>query len=325
MFGYIYKTTNKLNGKIYIGQKKSEKFLHEKYLGSGKILHQAILENGKENFSIELLEECDTSEQLNEREIYWISFYNSTNPEIGYNLSKGGYVPRLSGIHNGFYGKHHSAETRAKFKLRKKLCGEEHPRFGKHLSEEAKKRISDKNRGRIKTPEEKQKRLETMNKHGGYGWWIDDEYRQKLSLSQQGRNDWAQGTIWINNGNQTKMIHPDQLDKYISQGWVRGRLRMSEEQKKKIGDAVRGHTAQNKGTIVINKNGIEKFILPDDIDTYLNDGWDRGRAPISEETRRKISESARSRPKGESRVWITDGINNKRVTKDDLEEFLNNG
>lgn len=227
MFGYIYKTTNKRNGKIYIGQKKSEKFLAETYLGSGKLLRQAVLKNGRENFSVELLEKCDTSEQLNEREIYWISFFNSTDPEIGYNMSNGGYVPRLSGIHNGFYRKHHTQETRAKFKLRKKVYGQEHHRFGKHLSEEAKKRISDKNRGRIKTDEEKQKRLDTMDKHGGYGWWITDEYRQKLSQSQRGKNDWTKGTVWINNGNRTKMIQPDQLDEYLLQGWTRGRLKMS--------------------------------------------------------------------------------------------------
>lgn len=38
MYGYIYKTTNLINGKIYIGQKKSEKFLGINYLGSGKRL-----------------------------------------------------------------------------------------------------------------------------------------------------------------------------------------------------------------------------------------------------------------------------------------------
>lgn len=42
MIGYIYKTTNLINGKIYIGQKRSKKFLKERYLGSGKILKKAI-------------------------------------------------------------------------------------------------------------------------------------------------------------------------------------------------------------------------------------------------------------------------------------------
>ena len=52
MYGYIYKTTNLLNNKIYIGQKKSNEFLHEKYLGSGKYLLNSIRKHGKENFII---------------------------------------------------------------------------------------------------------------------------------------------------------------------------------------------------------------------------------------------------------------------------------
>lgn len=276
MFGYIYKTTNNVNGKIYVGQKKSEVFLDNKYLGSGKLLHEAINEFGAEQFSVEMIESCRTPEQLNEREIYWISFYNSTNPEIGYNMSKGGYVPRLSGIHNGFYGKHHSQETRAKFKLRKPLRGEEHPRFGKHLSDEAKKSIGDKNRGRIKTQEEKQKRLETMNEHGGYGWWIDDSYRKKLSESNKGKNTWAKGSIWINNGIDTKMIHEEDLASYEAVGWRRGRLSLTTEQKEKISRSQKGTQAFNKGSIRMNKDGKNTFVSEDKIEEYLSIGWERG-------------------------------------------------
>ena len=54
MYGYIYKTTNLLNSKIYVGQKKSNIFLEEKYLGSGVRLNSAIKSYGKENFTVEL-------------------------------------------------------------------------------------------------------------------------------------------------------------------------------------------------------------------------------------------------------------------------------
>lgn len=90
MYGYIYKTTNKINNKIYIGQKKSDVFLAEKYLGSGVRLKSAIKYYGKENFSVELVDTADSLEKLNEKEIYYISYYSSTNPEIGYNISFGG-------------------------------------------------------------------------------------------------------------------------------------------------------------------------------------------------------------------------------------------
>ena len=79
MYGYIYKTTNLVNGKIYIGQKKSTIFLGEKYLGSGIELVNAIKKYGKENFKVELIEELPTKKKLDEREIYWIDKYNSRN------------------------------------------------------------------------------------------------------------------------------------------------------------------------------------------------------------------------------------------------------
>ena len=89
MYGYIYKTTNLRNNKIYIGQHKGQTF-DPYYYGSGTWFKRALKKEGKENFKCEILEVCDTAEMLNEREIYWIEFYQSRNSEIGYNLAKGG-------------------------------------------------------------------------------------------------------------------------------------------------------------------------------------------------------------------------------------------
>lgn len=90
---YIYKITNNINNKIYIGQTNhtlSER-LHQHYLDSKKQhrknrpLYQAINKYGIENFSIELIEE--TNNPL-EREIYWIEYYGSF--KNGYNATIGG-------------------------------------------------------------------------------------------------------------------------------------------------------------------------------------------------------------------------------------------
>lgn len=83
----IYKTTNIINDKIYIG--KDEKN-DSKYLGSGKILKAAIKKYGRLNFVKEILEKCNTREELCEREKYWIQLYNSQNTQIGYNIAMGG-------------------------------------------------------------------------------------------------------------------------------------------------------------------------------------------------------------------------------------------
>lgn len=85
MFGYIYKTTDLLNGKIYIGQHHASAFT-TKYIGSGKKLRLRIKEIGMKNFKVEMIEACDTQKLLCEREIYWIKYYNSCNDEIGYNI-----------------------------------------------------------------------------------------------------------------------------------------------------------------------------------------------------------------------------------------------
>jgi hypothetical protein len=83
----IYKTTNNVNGKIYIGQ---DYYNNPKYFGSGLIIQRAIKKYGIDSFKKEILERCKTQEELNEREIYWIAFYNSCDKKIGYNISHGG-------------------------------------------------------------------------------------------------------------------------------------------------------------------------------------------------------------------------------------------
>ena len=83
----IYKTTNLINGKFYIGKDANNR---DYYLGSGSILNKAIKKYGKENFKKEILEKCNSLEELCEREIFWIKELDATNETIGYNIAKGG-------------------------------------------------------------------------------------------------------------------------------------------------------------------------------------------------------------------------------------------
>lgn len=84
---FIYKTTNKVNGKKYIGLCTRD---DKNYLGSGKLIKEAIKKYGKKNFEREILEECDNFNTLCEREIYWINKYDAVNNDNFYNLSYGG-------------------------------------------------------------------------------------------------------------------------------------------------------------------------------------------------------------------------------------------
>ena len=92
----IYLITNKINGKIYIGQTKNLKRRitdhfkkkSEKIISTSK-LYKAIEKYGKDNFDIKIIDKC-TKNDVDEREIYWISYYDSTNSKIGYNITPGG-------------------------------------------------------------------------------------------------------------------------------------------------------------------------------------------------------------------------------------------
>jgi len=119
----IYKTTNLINGKYYVG--KDEKNNSE-YLGSGLLLNKAIKKYGRNNFTKEILETCVTKKELNEREIYWIKELNAVKD--GYNIALGGsggdtytnnpnlpeIIEKLSGENNHFYGKKHTNDSKDK-------------------------------------------------------------------------------------------------------------------------------------------------------------------------------------------------------------------
>lgn len=88
----IYKIQNLINGKIYIGQSVSieKRWAAHRYAGRNKKdnypIHKAMVKYGVENFSFEIIELCD-KDQLNEKEVYWISVYDSY--KNGYNATPG--------------------------------------------------------------------------------------------------------------------------------------------------------------------------------------------------------------------------------------------
>jgi hypothetical protein len=83
----IYKITNLINSKIYIGKDTTS---DPKYFGSGILIRRSIQKYGLENFSKEVIDTADNKEELAGKEKYWISEYNSIDKNIGYNISKGG-------------------------------------------------------------------------------------------------------------------------------------------------------------------------------------------------------------------------------------------
>lgn len=220
MYGYIYKTTNLLNGKIYIGKKKGK--FTENYKGSGKYLKNSINKYGEENFKVEVIEYCETLEEQNKKEKYWITYYKNQNAEI-YNIADGGdggdifsCLPeeQLQNI-----------KDYISYCSKNGICGVK----GTHLSMQAK---------------------------------------QNHSKSMIGKN---KGKIWITNGTNCKHILPEELEKYISLGYKRGRKVTNKE-----------FTAWNKG-LTKDDSRVAKYCRKPG--TYNH----------SEETRRKISENRKGK------------------------------
>lgn len=143
MIGYIYKTTNKLNQKVYIGKHQSSEY-DEKYFGSGKILRRAIEKYGLENFSNEIIDTADTDDELNEKEKYYIKYYKDLYGKDCYNLANGG--------DGGDVFKYQSPEHKQQFvdkmtAINKQRCNTED--FKNKISVATSKRYQDINERRL--------------------------------------------------------------------------------------------------------------------------------------------------------------------------------
>ena len=114
----VYKITNKITGKVYIGitnQGAGARYRHHWYearIGEPAPIHRSMAKYGEENFTLEIIDFADTYKELKEKEKYWIKQYDSMNREKGYNLTEGG---------DGTFGRLHSEET--KEKMRQKAIG----------------------------------------------------------------------------------------------------------------------------------------------------------------------------------------------------------
>ena len=93
--GKIYKYTNLINKKVYIGQTKTTlENRHKKHLSQlsdNTYFHRALKKYGENNFKLELIEDNIPLSQLDNREKYWISYFDSFyTTGKGYNLTEGG-------------------------------------------------------------------------------------------------------------------------------------------------------------------------------------------------------------------------------------------
>ena len=91
--GVIYKITNKINGKIYIGktfQDVNVRFIQHFKINEPTLIHKAMIKYGIDNFSLDIIYSSPDINDINNKEIYYINYYGSRDKSIGYNICKGG-------------------------------------------------------------------------------------------------------------------------------------------------------------------------------------------------------------------------------------------
>jgi len=148
MYGFIYITTNKINGMKYIGMCKSSKPKEADYLGSGTHFKKAVKKYGKENFVREIVEECQTFEQMCLAERSWISKFSANSSDDFYNITAGGFGGCSQSMKS--FWKQFTKEERKQLRKwnKKDNSGTNNPMYGKVHSEETKKKIGSKSKNR---------------------------------------------------------------------------------------------------------------------------------------------------------------------------------
>lgn len=288
MFGYVYLVRNKVNGKMYIGQKHSDVF-DPTYYGSGVYLKRALNKYGIENFEhVKVLEWCETKESLDRAEKYWIDYYGAVESPEFYNLAKGG-IGTIAGSRRSDIFKAKVAITTgkriwkdsSKLKISRSICGRVWINNGTvekqvteedykvlinqgfvkgrlPFSEEQLKKFSEKKRGRCYESEESLKRRsEKMTGEGNpfFGKTHSDKQRETWKVMRR-------QMIWMNKDGKNTTVHPDQVEFYLSQGWVKG--------------IVRNTPPNNLGKVCINNGFRNKYVGADEVDFYLSQGWTKG-------------------------------------------------
>ena len=249
--GYVYKITNTINNKAYVGISihEPEKDRIQKHLsGQGnRIIARAIKKYGKDAFTYEVLEENVFDEFLPDLEVAYIANYNTVAPH-GYNLTYGGdhKVPsedtrrkmseahknpsaetrrKMSEAHKGKKlseehrrkiseagkGRKHSAETRRKMSKARK--GEKNPNFGKSPSAETQRRLSEIRKGKKHSAETRRKISEAHK-----GKTFSAETRRKISEVQKGkklsaetRRKMSESAKGKNKGEKNPNFHPQHI------------------------------------------------------------------------------------------------------------------
>ena len=201
----VYKITNKVNGKIYIGKHQTER-VNDEYFGSGKRLKYAISKYGRANFVKEILHVFDTEDEMNVKEAELVSEEFCKRDDT-YNLCSGGKGGWGFINQNRLWSteKHKKASSLnfAKAKEKQILLMRTDPQYRKELFSKTMKNLRPLDfSGQTHTDETKLK------------------ISKKLKIAQLGEKNSQFGSRWITNGLENRKIKVD----IVPEGWYYGRV-----------------------------------------------------------------------------------------------------
>ena len=218
-YHYLYKTTNTINKKFYVGIHSTNN-LDDGYLGSGRYLKRSVKKYGEENFIVEKLEFFDNREALIGREIDYVNKTFLSDP-LCMNLMTGGLCAPTSNIgskrseESKVKMRDHASNKEANEKLR--WLEKNDPVWIAKKSDKLRKAKTGKKRPDIKNSEFNFKGLhhtEESKKN------ISKNLREYFKCS----GSKVLGTIWIMKGEESKKTRPEDLNDFIAMGWKRGRI-----------------------------------------------------------------------------------------------------
>lgn len=224
MYYLVYQTTNTVNNYIYVGVHITSN-LDDGYLGSGKLLARAIAKYGADKFERTILHMCENIDQMFELESQIVNEAFVQRQDT-YNIKLGG---------TGGWDFVNKNGLNFTYEKNRHICGFKNvdPEIRKSWSKKAAQVIKEKykqyHQGLIEDPHPNRAAFTFKGKTH------TDITKQKMSQSHKanglGRGDGNSqfGTCWINNGTVTKKIDKTELDKYIIEGWTRGRINVHKK------------------------------------------------------------------------------------------------
>lgn len=186
-YGFIYITTNLINGKKYIGKKEFKKGW-KNYLGSGVNLKKAIKKYGRENFSRDIIYIAYSLEELNKAEQDFIYYHDAINDKDYYNIASGGdggnTLKGLSDEELRLFKHRCRLTIKDKMKNKKPQIGKDNPFYGKYHTKEAKQKISKAKKGKTLSEETKYKMCEAHK-----GKTHTEESKEKMSKNTKTKKE----------------------------------------------------------------------------------------------------------------------------------------